>query len=86
MNIGNPGSTFRGLPLTDAQESEVRHYIHAKQRCGKEWDTPELQGMLTDMLDPPEVVDDDMQSRRDSAECATVERSSDTGQPQERNG
>lgn len=55
MDQPGPGSTFRGLPLTPDQLSEVEHYIHVRQRAGAEWDTPELQAMLDDMLNPPEV-------------------------------
>ncbi len=56
MREATPGTTFHGLPLTPEQHSEIQHYIHRRQRAGKEWDTPELQAMLADMLDPPEAV------------------------------
>ena len=46
-------STFRGLPLTAEQDAEVRHYIRKKKRHGAPWDTPELEAMLKDMLEPP---------------------------------
>ena len=49
------GDTFRGLPLTPEQDSEIRHYIHVRSRSGMPWDTAELQGMIADMLDPPEL-------------------------------
>lgn len=58
--------TFRGLPLSPEQESEIRHYIHARQRGGLPWDTPELQAMLADMLDPPETVEEDGRSVSES--------------------
>jgi hypothetical protein len=51
----SPPDTFRGLPLTREQDSEIRHFIHCRKRCGLPWDTPELDAMLADMLDPPEV-------------------------------
>ncbi|KWR90544.1 hypothetical protein [Cupriavidus sp. IDO] len=54
----NADQTFRGLPLTAEQDSEVRHYMHSKTRLGKPWDTSELQGMLDDMLLPPAGEDD----------------------------
>jgi len=75
MNEGNPGTTFRSLPLTNEQDREIKHYIHTKERSGEQWDTPELQAMLADMLNPPEVVDDDIQARDESmaAERATAE-------------
>lgn len=64
MHEATPGTTFHGLPLSAEQHSEIQHYIHCQQRAGKAWDTPELQGMLADMLDPPEApaysqLDDD---------------------------
>jgi len=57
-----PGNMFRGLPLTSEQDSEIRHYIHGRQRSGLPWDTPELHAMVADMLDPPERMDEDGQS------------------------
>jgi hypothetical protein len=56
-----PADTFHGLPLTPEQDSEIRHYIHGRQRSGLPWDTPELRAMLGDMLDPPEADDEDSQ-------------------------
>lgn len=46
-------STFRGLPLTAEQDAEIRHYIKKKKQHGASWDTPELEAMLKDMLEPP---------------------------------
>jgi hypothetical protein len=59
MIESQPGTTFRGLPLTPEQDSEIRHYIHVRSRGGMPWDTPELKQMIADMLDPPELADDD---------------------------
>jgi hypothetical protein len=59
MNESNPATTFRGLPLTPEQDSEIRHYIHVKERSGAPWDTPELRAMLADMLDPPQLFEED---------------------------
>lgn len=59
MNESTPATTFRGLPLTPEQDSEIRHYIHVKRRCGAPWDTPELHAMLADILHPPELSDED---------------------------
>jgi hypothetical protein len=59
MNELNPATSFRGLPLTHDQENEIAHYIHTRQRCGAQWDTSELRAMIADMLNPPEIVDDD---------------------------
>jgi hypothetical protein len=57
-----PTNTFRGLPLTSEQDSEIRHYIHTRQRGGLPWDTPELHAMLADMLDPPQADEEDRRS------------------------
>lgn len=57
-----PLNMFRGLPLTSEQDSEIRHYIHDRQRRGLPWDTTELHAMLADMLDPPEPDEEDRQS------------------------
>jgi len=66
MKTPEPANTFRSLPLTSEQDSEIRHYIHARQRSGLPWDTPELQAMLVDMLDPPETDQEDHRSLSDS--------------------
>jgi hypothetical protein len=74
MNDTESRTTFRGLPLTPEQDSEIRHYIHLQTRNGAPWDTPELEAMLHDMLDPPELADEDEQSLEDSmaAEYSTA--------------
>lgn len=66
MMRSDPGETFRGLPLTMEQDSEIRHYIHGRQRGGLPWDTPELDAMLADMLDPPETDDEGHGAMSDS--------------------
>jgi hypothetical protein len=66
MNDLNPLTAFRGLPLTPDQEREIEHYIRTRERRGVEWNTPELRAMIDDMLNPPEVDDDDGQSLDDS--------------------
>ncbi|ALK98614.1 hypothetical protein AB595_20605 [Massilia sp. WF1] len=66
MTENDPRTSFRGLPLTAEQDSEIRHYIHVRTRLGLPWDTPELQAMLDDMLDPPESADEDRQALADS--------------------
>ncbi len=73
MDQGDPRTTFRGLPLTDEQDREIRHYIHTKERSGERWDTPELQAMLADMLNPPEVADDEARDESMESERATAE-------------
>jgi hypothetical protein len=86
MKDVNHETTFHGLPLTNEQDREIKHYIHTKERRRQPWDTPELQAMLADMLNPPEVVHDDIQARDDSmaAERMTAdgEESVDTDQLQ----
>jgi hypothetical protein len=62
MKDTEPATTFRGLPLTPEQDSEIKHYIHTRQRCGAPWDTGELRAMIADMLDPPELADEEKQS------------------------
>jgi hypothetical protein len=66
----NPVTAFRGLPLSAEQDSEIRHYIHARTRCGLPWDTPELNAMIADMLDPPQVDPDGPASFGDSMDSA----------------
>jgi hypothetical protein len=63
-----PASMFHGLPLTPEQDSEIRHYIHSRQRNGLPWDTFELRAMVADMLNPPEVDEEGRQSLSDSME------------------
>lgn len=81
MKESRPSNTFRGLPLTPEQDSEIRHYIHIRERNGLPWDTPELAAMLADMLDPPEVAAEERQSIDDSmrAEHDTALEGIDTG-------
>jgi hypothetical protein len=66
MMASEHADTFRGLPLTAGQDSEIRHYIHVRQRSGLPWDTPELHAMLADMLDPPQADEEDHRSVSDS--------------------
>ena len=81
MKESRPSTTFRGLPLTSEQDSEIRHYIHTRERNGMPWDTPELDAMLADMLNPPELATEERQSIDDSmrAEHATALDRSDIG-------
>jgi hypothetical protein len=80
MKEARPSDTFRGLPLTPEQDSEIRHYIHTRERNGDQWDTPELAAMLADMLDPPELAIEERQSIDDCtrAEHATALEGADT--------
>lgn len=53
MNDSGPDFSFRGLPLSAEQESEIQHYIHQRLRRGLQPDADELRAMLHDMLEPP---------------------------------
>ena len=54
----SPGSTWKGLPLTPAQNREVMNYVERCRRTGADPNTPELRAMLDDMLSPPELTQD----------------------------
>jgi hypothetical protein len=66
----DPKSTFRGLPLTPEQDAEVRHYIKKKKQHGAPWDTPELEAMLKDMLEPPSPDDAGLGATADETKAA----------------
>ncbi|QOL50343.1 hypothetical protein [Massilia litorea] len=66
FNEPNPGTAFRGLPLSVQQEREITHFIEARRRAGQDWDTPELAALIRDMLDPPELGDEDGADLADS--------------------
>jgi hypothetical protein len=53
MSEPGPEFSFRGLPLSAEQESEIQHYIHQRQRRGLQPEADELRNMLRDMLEPP---------------------------------
>ena len=57
-----PAHIYSRLPLSVEQDSEIRHYIHGRQCNGLPWDTAELRAMVADMLEPPEIVDEDWQA------------------------
>jgi hypothetical protein len=65
-----PGSTFRGLPLTIEQDAEIRHYIKRKKQRGEPWSTPELDAMLKDMLEPPSAEDNEFGAALDETNAA----------------
>ena len=69
----DPGSTFRGLPLTVEQDAEIRHYIKKKKQHGEPWDTPEWTAMLKDMLEPPRDDDEELGDMADET-IADAER------------
>ncbi|MFP3565090.1 hypothetical protein [Paraburkholderia sp. SIMBA_030] len=71
MADATPQSTFRGLPLTPEQDAEVRHYIKKRKQHGEPWDTPELEAMLRDMLEPPSDDDGELDPSVDEATAAT---------------
>ena len=66
----DPGSTFRGLPLTAEQDAEIRHYIKVKKQHGEPWDTPELSDMLRDMLEPPSNDEEEFDDSADETKAA----------------
>lgn len=53
MSDLDPGNSFRGLPLTEAQDAEIKHYLKLKKQQGLPMDGEELSAMLKDMLEPP---------------------------------
>ncbi|CAB3754673.1 hypothetical protein [Paraburkholderia solisilvae] len=71
MVEATPQSTFRGLPLTQEHDAEVRHYIKRRKQLGAPWDTPELEAMLDDMLRPPHEEDGECGAIVDAARSAT---------------
>ena len=71
MANATPESTFRGLPLTPDQDTEVRRYIKRKKQHGAPWDTPELGAMLRDMLEPPGNDDGGLGATVDETMAAT---------------
>ncbi|QBQ99302.1 hypothetical protein [Paraburkholderia pallida] len=73
MSDLGPENTFRGLPLTAEQDAEVRHYIKVQMQHHLPWDTPELRAMLRDMIQPPEVADEEDDADADEAR-ASAER------------
>jgi len=79
MDENDPRTSFRGLPLTAEQDSEIRHYIHVRMRNGLPWDTPELQAMLDDMLHPPESMEEDGQALADSVGAQGLQAQDDGG-------
>lgn len=54
----SPTSSWRGLPLSPAQNREVLNYVRRCERAGLDPDTPELRSMIEDMLHPPELAED----------------------------
>lgn len=79
MITSEPANTFRGLPLSAEQDSEIRHYIHARERHGLPWKTAELEAMIADMLHPPETSEDDRESLSDSMGAERAAAVSDGG-------
>lgn len=71
MREATPQNTFRGLPLTQEQDAEVRHYIKRKRQRGASWDTPELKAMLDDMLAPPDDEEGESGETVDETRSAT---------------
>lgn len=69
MNESSPQSTFHGLPLSTEQDRQITSYIHRQQKANQPWDTAELQAMLADMLEPPEMLPEDSAELNQSIEA-----------------
>ena len=52
MKDSGPEFSFRGLPMSAEQESEIQHYILQRERRGLRPDVEELRAMVHDMLEP----------------------------------
>ncbi|EKS67730.1 MULTISPECIES: hypothetical protein [Caballeronia] len=76
MSDFDANRTFRGLPLTPEQDAEVRHYIKKKKQRDEPWDTPELEAMLQDMLEPPGDEDGPADDETDEETRSAAERAS----------
>ncbi len=88
----DPSSTFRGLPLTEEQDAEIRHYIKQKKQQGEPLDAPELSAMLKDMLEPPcddedgeDFLTDNTKAEAERAAASVDETMEDVGASEERN-
>jgi DTW domain-containing protein YfiP len=66
----DPKSTFRGLPLTEEQDAEIRHYVKRRKQHDEPWDTPELAAMLKDMLEPPNDDEEGLGATADEMKAA----------------
>lgn len=92
MSDIDPDLTFRGLPLTEEQDAEIRHYIKQKKQQGQPVDAPELEAMLKDMLEPPSDDDeglgyatDDTKGDAERASALIDEAMEPIGASEERN-
>lgn len=81
-----PTNTFRSLPLSSEQDSEIRHYIHVRRRSGLPWDTQELHAMLADMLNPPETNEEDRRSIASSMDKELSAAAFDGGADRDKSG
>lgn len=88
----DPGSTFRGLPLTEEQDAAIRHYIKQKKLHGEPVDAPELSAMLKDMLEPPcddenglDSLTGNTRADAERAAASVDETMEDVGASEERN-
>jgi hypothetical protein len=88
----DPGTTFRGLPLTEEQDAAIKHYIKQKKQHGEPLDAPELSAMLKDMLEPPcddengsDWSTDGTRADAERAAASVDETMEDVGAREERN-
>jgi Spy/CpxP family protein refolding chaperone len=84
MSEHDAGTTFRGLPLTEEQDAEIKHYLKRQKRNGEPIDEKELTAMLADMLLPPSQEEGslaslDVNTRADAERAgASVDETMDT--------
>jgi len=69
MKDNGPEFSFRGLPLSAEQESEIQHYIHLRKRRGLPPDAEELRAMVRDMLEPPATENPGGRAEAEGAHC-----------------
>jgi len=69
MKDNGPEFSFRGLPLSAEQESEIQHYIHLRKRRGLAPDAEELRAMVRDMLEPPATENPGGRAEAEGAHC-----------------
>lgn len=84
MNDAGPEKSFHGLPLTDEQESEIRHYMLQRSRQGLPLDLIELKEMVADMINPPLADNSGTDAEAESAQADAEHAASlinDSGDP-----
>lgn len=67
MKDNGPWFSFRGLPLSAEQESEIQHYIHLRKKLGLLPDVEELRAMVQEMLEPPATASSSGRAKAEGA-------------------